>query len=53
MPRLPYPDSDKVPQEVRRLLEARPPRNVFRMMSHAPALMPGSVTSRDEAIRAA
>lgn len=41
MPRLPYPDPDQVPQEVRRLLDARPPRNVFRMMSHAPALMPG------------
>lgn len=41
MSRLPYPDPESVPLEARRLLDARPPRNVFRMISHAPALMPG------------
>jgi alkylhydroperoxidase family enzyme len=39
MERMPYPAS--VPAEVQALLDARPPRNVFRMMAHAPALMPG------------
>jgi alkylhydroperoxidase family enzyme len=41
MTRLPYPDPAAVPAPVRALLDARPPRNVFRMMAHAPALMPG------------
>ena len=41
MPRMPYPDPKGVPPEVQALLDARPPRNVFRMMAHAPALMPG------------
>ncbi len=39
MERMPYPAS--VPAAVQALLDARPPRNVFRMMAHAPALMPG------------
>jgi alkylhydroperoxidase family enzyme len=39
--RLPYPDPASVPAEVRALLDARPPRNIFRMLSHAPTLMPG------------
>jgi alkylhydroperoxidase family enzyme len=38
---MPYPDPGSVPPAVQALLEARPPRNVFRMMAHAPALMPG------------
>lgn len=38
---LPYPDHDQLPANVRTILESRPPRNVFRMLSHAPALMPG------------
>ena len=39
--RLPYPDPKNVPPAVQALLDARPPRNIFRMMAHAPALMPG------------
>ena len=41
MTRLPYPDPDQLPEEVRAILAKRPPRNVFRMLSHAPALVPG------------
>ncbi len=41
MSRLPYPDPKSVPPAVQALLDARPPRNVFKMMAHAPALMPG------------
>lgn len=41
MSRIPYPDPKDVPAHVQALLDARPPRNVFRMLSHAPALMPG------------
>jgi 4-carboxymuconolactone decarboxylase len=41
MNRLPYPGPGSVPAEVQALLDVRPPRNVFRMMAHAPALMPG------------
>ena len=41
MTRLPYPDPKNVPPAVQALLDARPPRNVFRMLAHAPALMPG------------
>ena len=41
MSRLPYPDPDQLPEDVREILAKRPPRNVFRMLSHAPALMPG------------
>src|SRR6185369_3531348 len=41
MNRMPYPDPKSVPAAVQALLDARPPRNVFRMMAHAPALMPG------------
>lgn len=41
MSRMPYPDPKDVPAPVQALLDARPPRNVFRMMAHAPSLMPG------------
>ena len=41
MLRLPYPDPSHVPESVRAILAKRPPRNVFRMLSHAPALVPG------------
>lgn len=41
MDRMPYPAAGIVPPDVQALLDARPPRNVFRMMAHAPALMPG------------
>ena len=41
MNRMPYPAAGSVPPAVQALLDARPPRNVFRMMAHAPALMPG------------
>jgi alkylhydroperoxidase family enzyme len=41
MGRMAYPDPKNVPANVQALLDARPPRNVFRMMAHAPALMPG------------
>ena len=41
MNRMPYPVAENVPPAVQALLDARPPRNVFRMMAHAPALMPG------------
>ena len=41
MSRLPYPDPNQVPENVREILAKRPPRNVFRMLSHAPALVPG------------
>lgn len=37
--RIPYPSN--VPADVQALLDARPPRNVFRMLAHAPSLMPG------------
>ncbi len=41
MARLPYPDPEQLPPHVRQILVARPPRNVFRMLSHATAVMPG------------
>lgn len=41
MNRMPYPVAGSIPPAVQALLDARPPRNVFRMMAHAPALMPG------------
>ena len=41
MGRMAYPDPKSVPAAVQALLDARPPRNVFRMLAHAPALMPG------------
>jgi 4-carboxymuconolactone decarboxylase len=41
MPRLPYPDPKNVPEDVRKILAARPTRNVFRMLSHASSLTPG------------
>ena len=41
MTRMPSPAAGSVPPSVQALLDARPPRNVFRMMAHAPALMPG------------
>jgi alkylhydroperoxidase family enzyme len=36
-----YPDPKNVPPTVQALLDARPPRNIFRMLAHAPALLPG------------
>jgi len=39
--RLPYPDPAALPASVKALLDARPRRNVFRMLANAPALMPG------------
>ena len=41
MNRMPYPAAETIPSDVQALLDARPPRNVFRMMAHSPALMPG------------
>lgn len=41
MSRMPYPAPGSVPAPVQALLDARPTRNIFRMMAHAPALMPG------------
>jgi 4-carboxymuconolactone decarboxylase len=41
MTRMPYPESANVTPDVRALLDSRPPRNVFRMLAHAPALLPG------------
>src|SRR4026208_1449374 len=41
MNRVPYPVAATRPPAVQALLDARPPRNVLRMMAHAPALMPG------------
>ncbi len=41
MPRMPYPDPAQVPANVQAILDARPPRNVFKMLAHAPGLMPG------------
>jgi 4-carboxymuconolactone decarboxylase len=39
--RMPYPDPERAPEEVRKILAARPTRNVFRMLSHASSLTPG------------
>ena len=41
MSRLPYPAPESIPADVRAILDARPPRNVFRMLANAPALVPG------------
>src|SRR5256885_206353 len=41
MTRMSYPEPGSVAPDVQALLDARPPRNVFRMMAHAPALLPG------------
>jgi 4-carboxymuconolactone decarboxylase len=41
MSRLPYPAPESLPADVRAILDARPPRNVFRMLANAPALVPG------------
>jgi len=41
MARLPYPDLAQAPEEVRTLLAAAPPLNIFRMLPHAPTLMRG------------
>ncbi len=43
MARLSYPDPEHLPVHVRQILDARPPRKVFRMLSHAPAVMPGVI----------
>lgn len=39
--RLPYPDPARLPETVRAILAGRPTRNVFRMLGHAPGLVPG------------
>src|SRR4051812_23885962 len=39
MNRMPYPK--EITPESKALLDARPPRNVFKMLANAPALMPG------------
>lgn len=41
MSRLPYPAPESLPADVRAILDARPPRNVFRMLANAPAMVPG------------
>ena len=41
MAKIPYPEVNDIPASVRALLDARPPRNVFRMLAHATSLMPG------------
>src|SRR5258706_3749677 len=41
MSRMPYPDPKGVPSEVQAILDARASRNVFRMLAHAQALVPG------------
>ena len=35
MARIPYPDTAQAPERVRETLEALPPLNIFRMLSHA------------------
>ncbi len=44
MPRLPYPDPDKLTPQVRQMLEDRLPLNFFKMLGHAPSFMPGWFT---------
>ena len=41
MTRMDYPDPNNMPPAVQAMLDARPPRNIFRMLAHAPALLPG------------
>jgi alkylhydroperoxidase family enzyme len=41
MARLPYPDLAQAPAELRELVAALPPLNIFRMLPHAPTLMRG------------
>jgi hypothetical protein len=41
MVRMDYPDFHNVPSAAQALLDARPPRNIFRMIAHAPTLLPG------------
>jgi len=41
MTRMPYPEPENLAPDTRALLDSRPPRNVFRMLAHAPALLPG------------
>jgi len=38
---LPYPDPQSLSPETRLLLAARPARNVFQMLAHAPSTLPG------------
>ena len=40
-PSLPYPDLQALSPDTRLLLAARPPRNVFRMLAHAPSTLAG------------
>ena len=41
MTRMTYPDPARMAPATQAVLDARPPRNVFRMLAHAPALLPG------------
>jgi alkylhydroperoxidase family enzyme len=43
MARLPYPDLTAAPDDLRSLVEALPPLNIFRMLAHAGALARGFV----------
>ena len=45
MARLPYPDPEHLPPQVRQILAARPARNVFKMLSHAAAVALSTRTS--------
>jgi len=44
MARLAYPDPASAPEKARKLLEATPPLNVFRMLLQAPTCMRGFMT---------
>jgi len=41
MARIPYPDPATVAPATQALLASRPTRNIFRMLAHAPELLPG------------
>lgn len=41
--RLPYPDPATLPPDVRRLLEALPPLNIFRMTANAPSVFAAAI----------
>lgn len=41
MARIPYPDVDSAPEDVKALAAALPPLNIFRMLPHAPTFVRG------------
>jgi 4-carboxymuconolactone decarboxylase len=41
MARIPYPDLDQAPEDVRKLAARLPPLNIFRMLPHAPTFVRG------------